>query len=155
MAATSLFLTRDALHGLLFTALGGVGVELLPAPPSEAEDLTLGVACWWSNDVSVAAEPYTLPSGLLEQYTHTLVVQSIPEDGDVSVSAAQAEAMEIVDLVYATVRANRRLLDPDVVGWEARCQWAGFEHAAARLEQPAGYATRFELRIQVEATRCS
>ena len=100
MAATSLFLTRDALHGLLFTALGGVGVELLPAPPSEAEDLSLGVACWWSNDVSVSAEPYTLPSGLLEQYTHTLVVQSIPEDGDVSVSAAQAEAMEIVDLVY-------------------------------------------------------
>ncbi len=64
-------------------------------------------------------------------------------------------AMEIVDLVYTTVRANRRLLDPDVVDWEARCEWAGFEHAAVRLEQPAGYATRFELRINVEATRCS
>lgn len=155
MAVTSLFAVRAALHDAIAAQLAGVGVDLLEAPPKDAEELSEREACWWVNETSVSAEPYTMPTGLVETYTLTVTVQTLPADGDVTPADAHAAGLALADLVFTAVRANRRPLNPDVDGWDAVCEWAGFEHAAARLEQPAGYATRFELRISVEATRCS
>jgi hypothetical protein len=153
MAATSLFLVREALHDLYGAALANVGVELLPAVPTEAEDVSERVLAWWSNEVDVTAQPYTMPNGLVENYQQLLVIKVLPADGDVTATDAQAEATQLLDLVYDTARANRRPLSNQ--DWDAVVEWGGFVHLAARLEQPAGFAAGFEVRLNVEATRCS
>ena len=84
MAATSLFLVREALHDLYGAALANVGVELLPAVPTEAEDVSERVLAWWSNEVDVTAQPYTMPNGLVENYQQLLVIKVLPADSDVT-----------------------------------------------------------------------
>jgi hypothetical protein len=108
---------------------------------------------WWSNEVDVTAQPYTMPNGLVENYQQLLVVKVLPDDGDIGVGDAQADAVELLDLLYDTARANRRPLSGEE--WDAVVEWGGFVHLAARLERPAGFAAGFEVRLNVEATRCS
>jgi hypothetical protein len=127
MAATSLFLVREALHDLYGAALANVGVELLPAVPTEAEDVSERVLAWWSNEVDVTAQPYTMPNGLVENYQQLLVIKVLPADSDVTATDAQAEATQLLDLVYDTARANRRPLTAQ--DWDAVVEWG-------RLQMP-------------------
>lgn len=156
MGATSVFATRAVLHELIAPSLAGVGVELLDAPPKDAEDLSLGSVCWWVNQIDVDAVDHTMPAGVRENYVHTLTVEVLPADGDVTVGDAQAEATALVDLVFEVIVANRRLTLDAATGWtDARVSWGGFTHVATRLERPAGFGAIFEIRLVVEATRCS
>ena len=156
MGATSVFATRAVLHELIAPALAGVGVELLDNVPTDAEDLSLGSACWWGNEVDVDAVDHTMPAGVRENYLHTLVVRVLPDDADVTVGDAQSAATELLDLVFDVIAANRRLTLPASSGWtDARVSWGGFAHVSTRLERPAGFAAGFEIRLVVEATRCS
>ena len=156
MAATSLFVARDALTELFRPAFEAVGVQLLDADPTDAEDLSELRLAWWSNDVDVAAEPWTMPNGMRETYLQTLNLLSLPADGDVDVLAAQADVSELLDLAYGLVADNRRLLDTTAgAGWQVDVSWAGFAQVASRREKPTGYAAMIEVRIGVEASRCS
>jgi hypothetical protein len=153
MGATSLLEVRDALHELVGAVLGGAGVELGWNPPTEAEELSELTAAWWLNEVDVSAEPWTMPSGLQETYTKTLAITCLPADGDVTSRDAATAVLELVDLVYEVVVANPRPLSGS--DWDARISWAGFTFLDVRLERAAGFAAGVEIRIGVEATRCS
>mgnify|MGYP000997317321 CR=1 FL=1 len=153
MGATSLFEVRAAFQDLFYAQLSGIGVELLEAVPRTAEDIQ-GRQAWWSNEIDVAAEPWTT-SGVVERYELALVVTALPEDGDVSVVDAQEAVSEVVDLLFAVVQANRRPLDGTGSEWSAVAQWAGFSHMAQRTNVPPGVAADVAVRIGVEATRCN
>ena len=157
MASTSLFVSRDALSGLLRPALSGVGVELLDARPvQEPEQLSELRVAWWGNDVEVQAQPYSLPVGVQENYQHVLTLLSLPVDGDVDVLTAQADLLELMDLVFDLVQANRSLLTTATGdGWDVRISWDGFSQVSSKLERPPGFGAMVEVRIGVEATRCS
>lgn len=154
MGATSLLEVRDALHDLVSAALAAEGVELLWNPPSEAEELSELTAAWWLNEVDVSAEPWTLPSGLQESYTKALAIKCLPSDGDVTSRDAAVAVLALVDVVYGVVTANARPL-ASTAAWDARITWAGYSFLDLRLEKPSGFAAGVEIRIGVEATRCS
>ncbi len=153
MGATSLLEVRDALHEVVGSVLGGAGVTLGWNPPAEAEELSELVAAWWTNEVDVTAEPWTLQSGLRETYTKILAIKCLPSDGDVTSRDAATAVLELVDLVYEAVVANPRPLS--VSDWDAHVTWDGFTFLDVRLEKPSGFAAGVEIRIGVEATRCS
>ena len=157
MASTSLFVSRDALTELVRPALSGVGVELLDARPvQEPEQLSELRVAWWGNDVEVQAQPYSMPVGMVETYQHVLTLLSIPVDGDVDVLSAQADVLELMDLVFDLVQDNRSLLTNAAGdGWDVRITWDGFSQVSSKIEKPAGFAAMVEVRIGVEATRCS
>jgi len=154
MGATSLLEVRDALHELVSAALAAEGVDVLWNPPTEAEELSELTAAFWVNSIDVDAEPWTLPSGLRELYVMTLVIKCLPSDGDVTSRDAATAVLALADVVYGVVTSNARPL-ASTAAWDARITWAGYSFQDLRLEKPSGFAAGVEIRIGVEATRCS
>ena len=153
MAATSLLVVRDALQELFGGELAAVGVPLLWGAPVDAEDLSELRTVWWENEVEATVAPYTM-QGLVETYEMSLLVQCLPEDGDVTARDAAEKALELIDVLYETTRDNRRPVDTSG-GWDVVIDWAGHQLVTGRTERPAGFGASWIARIGVEATRCS
>lgn len=153
MAATSLLLVRDALQELFGGELAAVGVPLLWGAPVDAEDLSELRTVWWENEVEATVAPYTT-QGLVETYEMSLLVQCLPEDGDVTARDAAEKALELIELLYEATRDNRRPVDTSG-GWDVVIDWAGHQLVTGRTERPSGFGASWIARIGVEATRCS
>ncbi len=153
MAATSLLLVRDALQELFGGELAAVGVPLLWGAPVDAEDVSELRTVWWENEVEATVAAYTM-QGLAESYEMSLLVQCLPEDGDVSARDAAVSALELIDLLYEATRDNPRPVDMSG-GWDVVIDWAGHQLVTGRTERPAGFGASWIARIGVEATRCS
>jgi hypothetical protein len=79
----------------------------------------------------------------------------MPADADVSGRDAEDAAAAMYDLVFDVVRANPHPTDPAGV-WDIQATIGGHSFAHARSPQdPFGWAARFEVQIQVRATRCA
>lgn len=153
MAATSLLVVRDALQELFGGELAAIGVPLLWGAPVDAEDLSELRTVWWENEVEADVAAYTM-QGLAESYEMSLLVQCLPEDGDVSARDAAVSALELIDLLYEATRDNPRPVDTSG-GWDVVIRWAGHQLTTGRAERPAGFGASWIARIGVEATRCS
>ena len=153
MAATSLLVVRDALQELFGGELAAIGVPLLWGAPVDAEDLSELRTVWWENEVEATVAPYTM-QGLVETYEMSLLVQCLPEDGDVTARDAAEKALELIDVLYETTRDNRRPVDTSG-GWDVVIDWAGHQLVTGRTERPAGFGASWIARIGVGATRCS
>ena len=120
----------------------------------------------WIDDLDVATtDPVALRrrigyvmqnAGLLPHRKVIDNIATVPRLTGVSKAAAHVRALELMDLVFDLVQANRSLLTTATGdGWDVRISWDGFSQVSSKLERPPGFGAMVEVRIGVEATRCS
>lgn len=159
-SASTLFEARQALFDIINGALPSDVVFGWDRPRTPAEtdgDVGTRRSAWLSAPVDAAVTDRTMPGGWTETWTQPVVIQCLPFDGSGDVVTADHDADEILTLIVEAVEANKRLsgLGYDFDGWSVMCTYSGFTFRSGTIEGQEGYAAGYEVRLDVEATRCS
>lgn len=150
---TSLFDVRHELEATITSAFPGE-TAILWAAPKDAEDVDVGLLLGWDDKVDVSVEPFTVPLGVVESYEQTLFLQALPTSDEVSAEDAAASADEYLGVIISALSdlSNRR---PPIDEWDVMVTVNGYAFRTGIWGQTTGYAAGFDIRIGVEAKRCS
>jgi len=157
-ASSTLYYVRSWLFDLLEAALPGdvaFGWDM-PNEPSDVDGPNgLRRSVWLKAPIEAAAEVSTMPNGIDEKWTQVVRVQCLPEDGSVDVPTADLAASELLDVVVDAVRGEQRPVISELSDWSTVVTYGGYQYASGRLDGGDGYAASYEIKIDVEASRCS